>query len=206
MAFGSYNRSAAESTKLSTTSKSFLGSGAVNAFKGDARPKGGVGSLLGATKGNVAQRQGITIGADGQPRRASATDAILYQQANFAGRFGFRSGYLNRYRNMQRSTGWRGPLSQSKGPNKAPHGVAQSSLDSTKERYSTMETRSGKGRAVYDTNERWNPQSKKFERSWLGFDKLDIRQRGQHYAQQSAKMFKQKNIDVGAARRGHRIL
>ncbi len=99
--------------------------------------------------------------------------------------------------------GWQGILRQSKGPNKAPHGVAQSSLDSTKESYSTFETRFGKSR--YDSDEKWNSQTKKFERQWSGFNKLDIKQRGQHYAQNSAAMFKQKNIDVGAARRGHRL-
>jgi hypothetical protein len=168
------------------------------------RGKGGVGSLLGAAKGNVAQRQDIQIGADGQPRRRSATDAILYKQASVAGKYGFRSASTNRFRQMQRSTGWQGILSRSKGPNKAPHGVAQSSLDSTKERYSTMETRFGKF-DVHDRDEKWNSQSKRFERQWSGFDKLDIKQRGQHYEQSKAQMFKQKNMDVGAARRGHRL-
>ncbi len=203
MAYGSYNRTAAESNIMSSTSKGYLGPGAMAAFKGDTRPPGGVGSLLGAAKGNIAQRQGIIIGKDGQPRRTSATDAILYKQASVAGKHGFNTFGTNRYRNMKRSLGWRGALSQSKGPNKAPHGVAQSSLDSTRERYSTFDTRFGKSR--YDSDERWNPQSKRFERQRSGFDKLDIKQRGQHYAQNAAQMFKQKNIDVGAARRGHRL-
>ncbi len=207
MAYGSYNRTAAESNIMSSTSNKFLGSGAMSAFtsfKGDTRPSGGeVGSLLGAAKGNVAQRQRIITGKDGQPQRTSATDAILYKQASVAGKFGFRSAYTNRYRNKNRTLQSLGILSQSKGPNKAPHGVAQSSLDSTRERYSTFDTRFGKSR--YDSDERWNPQSKRFERQWNGFDKLDIKQRGQHYAQNAAQMFKQKNIDVGAARRGHRL-
>ena len=202
---GSYHRTSKESNTLSSTSKTYLGPGAMGAFMGDQRPKGGVGSILGETKGNVAQRQGIRIGKDGQPRRTSATDAILYRQARVAGRFGFRSSYTNRYRNVKKSMGWRGLLSQSKGPNKAPHGVAQSSLDSTKESYSTWETRFGK--SLYDSDEKWNAQTKKFERQWSGFDKLDIKQRGKHYAQSKARMFKTSNRkeNVGAARRGYRL-
>ena len=203
MAFrGSYNRTSAESTIMSNTSKRYLDPGAMGAFMGDTQPNGGVGSLLGETKGNVAQRQGIQIGKDGQPRRTSATDAILYQQSNVAGRFGFRSGNMNRYRNMNKSLGWRGRLKQSTGSNKAPHGVAQSSLDSTKESYSTWETRFGK--SGYDSNEKWNAQTKKFERQWSGFDKLDIKQRGQHYAQSKARMFRTTNKNKNVGR--HRIL
>ena len=203
---GSYNRSSDESNIMSGTSKSYLGSGAMNAFRGDTRPpEGGVGSLLGTAKGNVAQRQDVQTGKDGQPRRRSATDAILYKQASVAGTYGFRSGYTNRYRNARRSMGWQGILRQSKGPNKAPHGVAQSSRDSTKESYSTWETRFGK--SVYDSDEKWNAQTKKFERQWSGFDKLDIKERGQHYRQSKSRMFKttNKNENVGAARRGYRL-
>ena len=177
-----------------------LGVGAMRAMsgKGTQRPSR-PGSLLGEAKGNIAQRQGIIIGKDGQPMRTSATDTILYKQANVAGKFGFRSGYTNRFRQMNRSMGWRNRLTRSEGPNKAPHGIAQSSLDSTKERYSTKETRFGIG-GVYDTNEQWDPESKRFERKWSGFKELKMNKTRQHFTLNAATRFKGKNKDVGAAR------
>lgn len=212
MAYGaSYNRTSLESNMMSTMSKNFLGSGAMNAFGqgrrfGQDKSASGVGSLLGSDQDNVGKRQGMSIGADGQPRRGSATDAILYRQARVAGKFGYRTQDLGRYRNRTRTMRGLGKLSQSGGPNKAPHGVAQSSLDSTRESYSTIETRFGMGDVLNNRAEKWNEETERFERQWKGFDKLDIKQRGQHYAQGAAKMFKVKNTNVGAARRGDRIL
>ena len=178
--------------------------GAINAMSQKGTFRSRPGELLGTAKGNVAQRQGLLIGKDGQPMRTSATDAILYKQASVAGKYGFRSAYTNRFRQMNRSMGWRNMLTQSEGPNKAPHGVAQSSLDSTKERYSTEETRFGRG-GVYDTNEKWDPGTKRFERSWSGFNELKINKSRQHYTLNAATMFKGKKKNVGAARRVQRM-
>ena len=159
--------------------------------------------LLGAAQGNVRYRQGMRQGKGGEVRRTSSTDAILYEQASSPGSLGYTSAQTGRYRNQNQSRGWRFPLTQSTGPNKAPHNIAQSSLDSTKAVYATKETRFGKT-GFYDTNEQWNAVTKKFEREWKGWNQLNVKQRRQHYTLNAATMFKDKSKNKGPARRAKR--
>ena len=161
--------------------------------------------LLGAKTGNVAQRQGIYSGQGGQPQRTSATDAILYENINKPGAYGYRSMDTGRYRNPHRSIGWEMKLTQSTGPNKAPHGFAQSSVDTTLEMYTTAETRYLQS-GVYDRDEQWDPETKKFERKWKGWKALKVKDQWKHYTPDLARMFKEKKTDLGPARRAVRSI
>ena len=141
----------------------FYGPGSSARFKKDTTMagRGGPNVLLGTSTGNIAYRQGIRY-VNGVVRRASATDAILYETQSISGTFGYDSGRTERFRNAYKSTGWKYQLTQSSGPNKGPHGFSQSSIDSTKEVYTTEETRFNKP-GIYDTNEKWNNKTKRFE-------------------------------------------
>ncbi len=187
------------------SSGAYLGPSAGKAFQRDTAQygsPGGVGRLLGAAQGNVAYRQRINL-VDGVVTKTSATDATLYEQQSIAGTFGFASGRTERFRNAYKSTGWKYQLTQSKGPNKGPHGFSQSSVDSTQEVYTTEETRFNNP-GIYDTNEKWNPKTKRFERQWKGWKNLRVNKRWKHYTLSTATMFGAENKDVGAARRAKR--
>ena len=157
--------------------------------------------LVGTLQGNIPYRQNVKLGADGQPFRVGGVGtAIKYRVQPRPGRFGFNSMITGRYRNPYKSNNWQFQLSQSLGPNKAPHGVAQSSLDTTKERYSTAETRFQK-EGMYNRSEQWNDTTRKFERQWRGWKDLKINKTWKHYTLDMAPMFKDHNLDQGAARR-----
>ncbi|KKM11019.1 hypothetical protein LCGC14_1721490 [marine sediment metagenome] len=164
-------------------------------------------NLLGAVRGDIGIRQDVTTGKDGNPFKiGGVTTAIRYRVQAKAGRYGFRSMGTNRYRNKYKSRGWSFQLSQSSGPNKSPHGVAQSSLDTTTEKYTTAETRYGVG-GVYNRKEQWNESTRKFERQWKGWKDLKINNTWKHYKLNRAPMFKEQKvagIDTGAARRAER--
>lgn len=178
----------------------FYGPGMGAQFRKDITPYGSrPGRLLGEATGNTAYRQGISL-VNGVVTRTSATDATLYEQPSIEGVFGFESGRTERFRNAYKSTGWKYQLTQSKGPNKGPHGFSQSSIDSTKEVYTTEETRYNNP-GIYDTNEKWNNKTKRFERQWKGWKNLRISKRWKHYTLSTATMFGAENKDVGAARR-----
>ena len=117
-----------------------------------------------------------------------------------------RSGVDNR------STGWRGLLTQSSGSNKAfmlgGAGRGQSSedttKDTTKERYSTIETRMGT-RAQF-TNEVWDEAKASFGRTWVGFKELSGAGGTPFLNANSSQMFIRTNQNVGFARRANTIL
>ncbi len=163
--------------------------------------------ILGEATGNSAFRNSIILGKNGVPFKVGgASTAILYKVQARAGRYGFRSMGTNRYRNKFKSTHWSFQLKPATGPNKSLHGVAQSSLDTTKEKYTTAETRSGVG-GVYNRNEQFNEQTRKFERQWKGWKELKINNTWKHYKLDRAPMFKEQKvagIDTGAARRVER--
>ena len=107
-----------------------------------------------------------------------------------------------------RSTGWRGQLSVSSGPNKAfgtgAGGRGQSSEDSTKEVYSTEETR--RGTRAHFTDEVWNEAKGKFGQTWAGFKDLGGTGGTPHLQAQLGQMFVQTRSNVGFARRVKRGL
>lgn len=190
---------------LRGSSKAYLGPGAGKEFRRDTAQLGTrPDRLLGEATGNVAYRQGISLTASG-PQKTSATDATLYEQLAVAGRLGFTSPYTGRFRNQFISSGWMYQLTQSRGPNKAPYGIAQSSVDSTKERYSTEETRFAQP-GVYDTREKWDPKTQRFGRKWSGGKELKISRRWKHYTLNAATMYQGENPDVGTARRVKRTI
>lgn len=182
----------------------FYGPGSGAQFKKDTTMKGrgGPNTFLGSSTGNVAYKAGIRL-INGVVTRMSATDAILYETQSIPGTFGYDSGRTERFRNPYKSTGWKYQLTQSSGPNKGPHGFSQSSLDSTQEVYTTEETRFNKP-GIYDTNEKWNSKTKRFERQWKGWKNLKVSKRWKHYTLSTATMFGAENKDVGAARRAKR--
>lgn len=108
-----------------------------------------------------------------------------------------RSGIENR------STGWKGLLTQSTGPNKSfglgGSGRGQSSEDSTKEMYSTIETRMGT-RAQF-TDETWNEAKTKFGRTWAGYKRLGSTGNNPYISSGLGRMYKRENTNVGFARR-----
>ncbi len=172
----------------------YVGPNAFTNFSKDRRMEGrSPGSLLGTAQGNIAHRQKIHL-VKGVVRRASATDAILYEIQSIPGRLGYISPHTERYRNKYRSMGWRSQLTQSEGPNKAPHGIAQSSLDTTLARYATIETKY-LNPGFHDSNEKWDPETKKWERQWKGWKQLKVHNRWKHYTPLSARMFKEKEQD-----------
>jgi len=101
-----------------------------------------------------------------------------------------------------RSTGWRGLLTQSPGPNKAIGGRGQSSQDSTREMYSTIETRLGT-RAQF-TDEAWQEEGAKYGRSWAGFKALPDTGGSPHLMAELGQMYKRTDPNVGFARRVQR--
>lgn len=109
---------------------------------------------------------------------------------------------------FNRSTGWVGLLTQSSGPNKAfalgGGGRGQSSEDSTKEVYSTIETRMGT-RASF-TDETWNEAKGKFAQSWAGFKALQNTGGTPYLRTELGQMFHRKNPNTGFARRVKRGL
>ncbi len=163
--------------------------------------------ILGSNTGTSAFRNSIVLGRNGVPFKVGgASTAILYRVQARAGRYGFQSMGTNRYRNKYKSKHWSFQLIPSTGPNKSPHGVAQSSLDTTKERYMTAETRFEKT-GTYNTNEQFNDQTRKFERQWKGWKDLKINNTWKHFKLDMAPMFKEQKvagIDTGAARRVER--
>ena len=107
----------------------------------------------------------------------------------------------------ERSGGWNGILTQSLGSNKAigvpgARGRGQSSEDSTKEMYSTEETRIGT-RAQF-TDEEWQEGTQKWGRSWAGFKELGKHSQNPHLRTQLGTMYKPENQNIGFARRNTR--
>ena len=116
-----------------------------------------------------------------------------------------------RFRRSQvfnRSTGWVGLLMLSSGSNKAfalgGGGRGQSSEDSTKEVYSTIETRMGT-RASF-TDETWNEAKGKFAQSWAGFKELPNTGGTPFLRPELGQMFQRENPNIGFARRVKRGL
>ena len=109
---------------------------------------------------------------------------------------------------MFRSTGWAGLLTQSSGPNKAfalgGAGRGQSSEDTTKEMYRTIETRMGT-RAQF-TDEVWNAAKTQFGRTWAGYKTMGPTGGTPFLHAQLGQMFKRENPNVGFARRVKRGL
>ncbi len=163
--------------------------------------------ILGSNTGNSNFRNSVLLGKNGAPFRVGGpSTAILYRVQAKAGRYGFQSMGTNRYRNKYKSKHWSFQLSQSSGPNKSLHGVAQSSLDTTKEKYTTAETRFEKT-GTYNRNEQWNEKTRKFERQWKGWKDLKINNTWKHFKLDMAPMFKEQKVagvDTGAARRVER--
>ncbi len=166
-------------------------------------------NLVGILTGNIAYRQNVRLGSDGMPFRiGGATTAIKYRSAQKAGRYGFNSMYTGRFRLSMKTGSYLTPLllTKSTGPNKSPHGIAQSSLDTTKERYITDETQFEKT-GTYNRAEQWNQGTQRFERQWSGWKDLKINKTWKHYKLNLAPMFKEQRvqgIDTGAARRVER--
>jgi hypothetical protein len=106
------------------------------------------------------------------------------------------------------SSGWRGLLTQSSGPNKAfdlgGAGRGQSSADTTKEMYSTEETRMGT--RAWFTDEVWNEAKTRFGRTWTGYKSLGPTDETPFLRAELGQMFKQRNPNVGFARRVKRGL
>jgi len=179
----------------------FYGPGSGAQFKKDTTMKGWGGSniLLGYPTGNVAYRQRIFQDKSGVVRRTSPTDAILYEIQSIPGRLGFVSPHTERYRTKYQSMGWAFQLKQSMGPNKAPYGIAQSSVDTTLERYATIETKY-LSPGIYDTDERWDPETEKWERKWKGWKELKVKDQWRHYTPLSARMFKKVEGNEGKGR------
>lgn len=115
---------------------------------------------------------------------------------------------FRRSKAINRSTGWIGLLTLSSGPNKAfalgGGGRGQSSEDSTKEVYSTIETRMGT-RASF-TDETWNEAKGKFAQSWAGFKDLGDTGGTPFLRAELGQMFNRKNPNIGFARRVKRGL
>lgn len=110
---------------------------------------------------------------------------------------------FRRSQTSMRSTGWVGQLTLSAGPNKAfalgGGGRGQSSEDSTKEVYSTIETRMGT-RAAF-TDESWNEAKGRFGQSWAGYKDLQSTSGSPHLRADLGQMFIRENPNVGFARR-----
>ena len=161
-------------------------------------------SLLGSYQANANYRQDLRIGKGGNVFRiGGATTAIRGRVQEQQGRFGFSTFNTGRYRNPYQSRSWNFQLYPSKGPNKAPHGISQSSRDTTKEQYSTAETRFEKT-GMFRRSEQWDSQTQKFERQWKGWEDLKINKTWKHYSIELAPMFKNRSTDIGLARRATR--
>ena len=150
--------------------------------------------ILGETAGNAAFRAGIYLGKGGVPTRTGATDAILYEVMNKPGRFGYSSPRTERFRTKYQSRGWLHQLKRSTKSNKAPFGTAQSSVDTTIERYATIETRY-LNPGIHDRDEQWNTDTKTWERKWKGWKALKISDKWRHYTPLAARMFKEEGDD-----------
>lgn len=172
--------------------QAYLGLNGMNNWRTDTAAygsPGGKGRLLGAAQGNTAWRQGVYLGSDGNPMKiGGVTTATLYEQQSRAGRFGFSSQFTGRYREQKQSMNWKYHLTQSSGPNKAPRGVAQSSVDRTTEMFSTIETRYQVSNR-FNRDEEFNEETQIFESRYRGFEELPSGSTEMHYNLDSAIMF-----------------